>query len=281
MHVTTAGQKKQQRELWGKASVAWDLHHDWLETQFGGISQWLCDAAAIAPAMRVLDLACGTGEPAVTAAGRVGPNGRVTATDLSPEMKAATSRRVKRLGLDVDVLVMDAERLEFADAAFDAVTCRFGLMFCANPVGAAAEIYRVLKPGGHFAVAVWDEPALNPFLSSLMELVNRFVPPQAPEANAPGAFRLSPPGELARVLNAGGFNEFKVEQQAFTMHYASPDEYWEIQSSIAAPVLAAISTLAEPETEQLRAAVLDFAAAHVVDGQVCLGATALTATGMR
>ena len=83
-------------------------------------------------------------------------------------------------------------------------------MFCANPVGAAAEIYRVLKPGGHFAVAVWDEPALNPFLSSIIALVNRFVPAQPPEANTPGAFRLSPPGELARVLNAGFYPHLRL-----------------------------------------------------------------------
>ena len=188
---------KQQRAQWSAAAAGWERRDGWFEQQSQDLSGWLCDAAGIGPGMRTLDVACGAGEPAATAARRVAPGGRVTAIDLSPDMVAVTRRKVVRLGLDhVEAQEMDVQALSFADDTFDAATCRFGLMFCPDPVRGAAEIRRVLKPGARFATAVWDVPARNPFFTSIAGVLAEFVPMPPPDPSAPGVFRLAPPGEL-------------------------------------------------------------------------------------
>jgi len=252
-----------------------------MESQLGELSRTLCDAAKLAPGDRVLDLACGTGEPAVTAARRVAPDGQVTATDLSPDMLAAARRRFERLGLGVEVREMDAEHLEFPDASFDAVTCRFGLMFCPDPTRAAAEIHRVLRPGGRFAVAVWDEPARNPFFTLIGQVIAKFIPMPPPDPKAPGVFRLAPPGELASVLRAGGFADISVDAFPTMFRYRSTEHYWEVQSQLAAPLKAAVAKLGPEELAPLRAAVMAVAAANVIDGHVAFAATPLVATGSK
>ena len=280
--MTITEQKAQQREQWSAASEAWERNVDWMEAQLGALSSWLCDAARLAPGQRVLDLACGTGEPAVTAAARVTPTGRVIATDLSPEMVASARRRATRLGLtQVEVRVMDAEHVDFPDASFDAVTCRFGLMFCPEPQRAAAEIHRVLKPGGRFAIAVWDEPSKNPYFTAVGQLMVKLGLAPPPDPKAPGVFRLAPPGELAGVLSAGGFTDVKIEPRPMAFTYLSPDEYWDLQIQIVAPLKAAVAKLPADEVARLRAAVVEVAAANVVDGQVRFAGTPLTATGAK
>ncbi len=169
------------------------------QKQHTDLVNWICDAAGMRPGHVVLDVACGAGQPSTTAAQRVRPDGRVIATDLSPQMADVTRRKAQRLGLDnLDVREMDAQALAFNDASFDTATCRFGLMFCPDPVRAASEVRRVLRPGARFALAVWDVPEKNPFLTSLAAVVSQFVPMPPPDPTAPGVFRLAPPGELER-----------------------------------------------------------------------------------
>jgi len=169
----------------------------------------------------------------------VRPGGRVVATDLSPDMVAVTARKAQKLGLDnLEAREMDMQALAFPDASFDGATCRFGLMFCPDPVKAVSEIRRVLKPGARFATAVWDVPAKNPFFTSITGVLGEFVALPPPDPAAPGVFRLAPPGELERVLTAGGFSNITVEARPITLTYVSLDEYWQIQTELAAPLSA-------------------------------------------
>jgi len=140
-------------------------------------------------------------------------------------------------------------------------------MFCPRPETAAMEIRRVLAPGGRFAAAVWDEPAKNPFFTAMGRLVQQFVSAPPPDPEAPGLFRLAPPGELERVLRAGGFTDVTIESMPVAFEYGSPEEYWDVQRELAAPLKAAAATLSADETAKLRAAVLDMAAGYR-DGEV-------------
>jgi enediyne biosynthesis protein CalE5 len=272
----------QQRNQWSAAASGWERWGDWFEQNSGDLASWLCDAAGIRPGHRVLDLACGAGALVPLESARVGQEGRVTATDLSPDMVAVTKRKRHRLGLNnVDVQEMDAQALTFADATFDAATCRFGLMFCPDPVRAASEIRRVLRPGGRFALAVWDVPAKNPFFTSLAGALAQFVPPPPPDPTAPGIFRLAPPGELDRVLSAAGFSAISVEPRPIVMSYASLEEYWQIQTDIAAPLRAAIASLDPGRVAELKARVFDEAATHLDGGSVRFAAVPLCASATR
>jgi SAM-dependent methyltransferase len=272
----------QQRAQWSAAALGWERWGDWFDRNSGNLAGWLCDAAGMKPGQSVLDLACGSGQPSSTAAERVRPGGRVVATDLSPDMVAVTKRKAQKLGLDnLEAREMDMQALAFADASFDAATCRFGLMFCPDPVKTVSEIRRVLKPGSRFATAVWDVPAKNPFFTSITGVLGEFVPLPPPDPSAPGVFRLAPPGELERVLKAGGFSSVTVEARPITLVYESLEEYWQIMTDIAAPLRAALASLRADQIEQLKAKLfeglkpyLDGKAVKLAAVPLCASATA-------
>jgi SAM-dependent methyltransferase len=276
--ATMEEQKDQQRALWSASAPGWDKHFNWLEKAIGALSKRLLDAAHVGQGTNVLDLACGSGATALAAAQR-GAN--VVATDLTAPMVESTRRRAASVGVNVEARVMDMERMDLPDASFDAVICRFGLMFCPHPESAASEIHRVLKPGGHFALAVWDQPAHNPFFTEMGQLVQKFTNAPPPDPKAPGVFRLGPPGELERVLRAGGFTDVTTESLPITFAWPSPELYWEQQTELAAPLKGAVAKLSPDQVAKLRAAVIDMAKSHIVDGEVRLGAQPLIAFGRR
>jgi len=272
----------QQKAQWSAAASGWERWGDWFERNSGGLSEWMCDAAGVGPGRQLLDLACGPGPLATLAAARVRPDGKVVATDLSPDMVAVTTRKQQRLGLDnLEVLEMDMQALTFADASFDAVTCRFGLMFCPDLVRAASEARRVLRRGGRAAIVVWDVPAKNPFFTSITGVLGEFVPLPPPDPAAPGVFRLAPPGELERVLKAGGFSAVTVEARPIALTYESLDQYWEIQTALAAPLRAAIASLSAEKVAQLKARVFESLAPSVSGGVVSLAAVPLCAAAVK
>jgi enediyne biosynthesis protein CalE5 len=271
----------QQKAQWSAAAAGWERWGDWFDRNSGNLAGWLCDAAGLKPGDIALDLACGAGQPSATAAGRVRPGGRVVATDLSPDMVAVTARKAQKLGLDnLEAREMDMQALAFPDASFDGATCRFGLMFCPDPVKAASEIRRVLKPGARFATAVWDVPAKNPFFTSIAGVLGEFVPVPPPDPTAPGVFRLGPPGELERVLKAAGFSGVAVETRPITMNFDSLGEYWQIMTDIAAPLRTAIATLTPDKVDQLRAKVFEALTPHLDGTNVSLAATPLCASAV-
>jgi SAM-dependent methyltransferase len=273
---------RQQKAQWSAAAAGWEQWGDWFDRHSGNLAGWLCDAAGMKPGHVALDLACGAGQPSATAAGRVLPGGRVVATDLSPDMVAVTRRKAEALGLtNLEAREMDMQALTFADATFDAATCRFGMMFCPDPVKAASEIRRVLKPGARFATAVWDVPARNPFFTSITGVLGEFVPLPAPDPTAPGIFRLAPPGELARVLTAGGFSNVTVEARPITLTYGSLEEYWQIQTGLAAPLRGAIAALSPEKIDQLKAKMFDALRPHMDGASIRLAAVPLCASATR
>jgi hypothetical protein len=92
-------------------------------------------------------------------------------------------------------------------------------------------------------------------------------------------FRLAPPGELARVLTAGGFSNVTVEARPITLTYASLDEYWQIQTELAAPLRNALASLSPDKIDQLKAKVFEALKPHMDDTTVKLAATPLCASG--
>src|SRR6202163_3140156 len=114
---------------------------------------FLLRAAHVAPGMRVLDIATGTGLSAAAALALVGPTGHVAAADVSPAMAEKARERLGK-AQNASVSVEDGQALSFADCSFDVVLCNLGLMFFPDPVRGLAEFRRVLRPGGRVAVSV-------------------------------------------------------------------------------------------------------------------------------
>ncbi len=182
----------------------------------------------------MLELACGTGELALAACERAGPNGLVLATDYAPQMVAGAAARLERAQTDlkarVATRVMDAEALDVPDASFDVVICSFGLMFCPNAPRAAAEAHRVLRPGGRFAASVW---ASNAYDSAVQRTVDKITLSLGVASTSPklSALRFAGPGLAEEALRAGGFRTLQCETIALSFHFAERDHLWSTASN--------------------------------------------------
>jgi len=142
---------------------------------------------------RVLDVCCGTGASALEAARKVGPGGRVVGIDLADRLLDLARVKAARRGLaNIEFRSGDMAHLFFPDRSFDAVVCVFGLYFARNPAAAAAELWRVVRPGGILAITTWGPRALEPFHSVLLDAV---------EAERPG---LRPPSVSWERINTAG-----------------------------------------------------------------------------
>jgi SAM-dependent methyltransferase len=149
--------KEMIRQEWTGAAPLWQKWNQKFVIQTREATELVLRGAQVGPGMKVLDLASGTGEPALSLARAVGPQGRVVATDLVPQMLEAARQNAAAQELEnMEFRVADAESLPFSDGEFDRVTCRFGIMFFADIPKAMAEILRVLKPGGRVLLrGVW------------------------------------------------------------------------------------------------------------------------------
>jgi SAM-dependent methyltransferase len=260
----------------------WETWHDTNARCMQAVVERVCELIAPASGEHLLDVACGTGLPALALAERVGPQGSVLATDVSPDMVAAAERVAQRHGAkNITFRPMSAEALAVPDASFDAVTCCFGLMFSPDPPKAARELWRTLRPGGRVAVTVWDEPAKNPLFTTTFGPLRARVPAPPPDPRAPSMFGLADRGALERLFGDAGFEEVRVEPLPFVAPLESVEVHWRMFSEMAPPLKAAVQSLPPAEVEALRAAVADAVAPYVENGRVALPAAAIVVSARR
>ena len=218
--------KATTREQWQSAAEAWDRWMPTLQAWLGPPTELMLDLARIGPGDRVLDVAAGAGEPAMTAARRVGPTGSVLATDISSNILAFAQRAAAAQGLaNIETRVMDGEHLELPDAAFDTVLSRVGLIYFPDQQRALAEIRRVLVPGGRIAAMVYSTPEHNAFFSIPINIIRRRaqLPPPAP--GQPGPFSLGAAGALEEAYRRAGFREIIIRNVSAPLRMASVEEY--------------------------------------------------------
>jgi SAM-dependent methyltransferase len=273
--------RSEQRAAWDAVARAWQEWWAVFERGAQSLNELLVELAGIAPGYRVLDVATGIGEPALTAARRVGPTGRVVATDLSPGMLAVARERVQRAGLvGVELLVADAEDLAEVGAGFDAAICRWGLMLMRDPVAAARSVRAVLRPGARFAAAVWGRREQVPFLALAGDVVLRELGGELPDPDAPGAFRLCDPDRLCAVLAAAGFVDPRIVESVVPMAFASPDDYARFVGDVSGSTRQRLLAEPAPVRERVLRAIAAAARTHAGgDGEVALPSRVLCIVG--
>src|SRR5437867_768153 len=179
---------------WSQTAPYWEKHRETIRTMFAPITEALVEDAQIANRHNVLDVATGPGEPALSIAGLVGPEGGVIGIDPVPDMVAAARRAASRSGFNnAQFEVAFADHLPFPADTFDAVVSRFGVMFFPSPIDGIREMLRVLKPGRRLAMAVWHFAEKNPFHYVLSRVVERYVDSSPPPPDSPDAFRFASP----------------------------------------------------------------------------------------
>ena len=240
---------------WRAQAAAWRRGHPQLAAWWSPVTDLLVGRADLRPGLDVLDLASGTGEPALTLAPLVLPGGTVTATDLLPEMLAVAAEQAAQQGrANLRCAVADAGDLPFADASFDRVTCRFGVMFFPDVPRALREVYRVLRPGGRAVFTAWGPAAEQTITTTTSFVLARHLPPEPP---LPPGF--AAPGALAAALREAGL---AAEQETVTLRLpypGPPEDFLAWYRGAVAPFDRQLGRL-PPEK---RAAVLDDALAAI------------------
>lgn len=226
-----------QRQDWNRVAPGWDKWDQFFNRTMAFINHRLVADARVRPGLRVLDLGSGTGYPAILAGEVVGAEGMVIGIDLAESMLAVAARKAKTLGLQqVSFRTGDVTSLPFETGSIDAVISRFCLMFLPEIPKAAAEIARVLKPGGYVAAAVWSSPEKNPFIRIPMDVIKSITPLPPPDPEAPGIFRLAKPGDLAGMLQRAGLTPLDDEEFTAEVAYESGEEFFRGLMDIAAPI---------------------------------------------
>ena len=218
--------KETTREQWQQAAAAWDRWGTTLAAWLGPATDLMLDLARVEPGCRVLDVAAGAGEPAITAAKRVGPSGSVLATDISANILAFAQQNAERQGLtNVETRVLDGENLELRDESFDVVTSRVGLIYFPDQGRALAEMRRVLKPGGRVAAIVYSTAENNRFFSVPIGIIRRRAQLPPPAAGQPGPFSLGSPGVLEERYRQAGFRDIETRVVAAPLRLPTAAEY--------------------------------------------------------
>lgn len=246
------------------------------------VTEALVEYSRPATGMAVLDLASGTGEPAITVADRVGPTGHVTALDLSVELLEIAAGRARDRGLtNFSTQQCDAHSLPFPDSSFDLVTSRFGVMFFREVELALREVLRVLRPDARVSLLAWG-PFEQPYWQSMMGTVHRHVGGPLLDPAGPNPFRFSEVGSLSAVLRSAGFSEVEEQTKMVPWTWPGPvDEVWEQAQAVAVPFRPMLERVRPDQWPRIHAEVHN-AIAHYSDGErIAFGATVVLASGRK
>lgn len=275
--------KAGQRQEWDSAAAGWEKWWEPIEKAAQKVSDRMVDLAGIRPGHHVLDIATGVGEPAVTAARRVGPQGRVVGTDLSSGMLAIAETRASALGLrNVEWRQIDAEELDYPENTFDAALCRWGLMFLPNLPVALGRVRRLLKPDARLVASVWSVPPKVPMVSLAMGVIQRMLQLPPPPPTVPGVFSLAAPGAVERAFAEAGFRDVQLEATEMILEMPSTQAYVSELRDVAPPLRAMLAQQPAQRQEDVWQAIAQAAQQHAQpDGTLRMANETMIAVGRR
>ena len=254
-----------------------------IRQMFAPITDALVADAQIASRQSVLDVATGPGEPALSIASLVGPQGKSYGVDPIDEMVAAARREANRLELkNVQFDVAFADHLPFPNDTFDAVISRFGVMFFPSPVDSIREMLRVLKPGQKMALAVWPLAERNPFHYLLSRIVDRYVAPAPLEPDARDAFRFATPGKLLKIVNEAGVSAPTERLFQFTMRASiSVEDFFALRLEVSEKLREKFTMLSPQQKSELKREALEAISQYSTGSEIRLPAEVLIVSGAK
>jgi ubiquinone/menaquinone biosynthesis C-methylase UbiE len=253
--------KEGQRQSWDGVAVGWQKWWKTIEVGAEKVSRRLIELAEIKPGSRVLDIATGIGEPAITAANQVGNRGHVLATDISSQMLSIAKQRAISLGLQqvIEFKEGDAETIDLSTSTFDAALCRFGLMFLPDLRTGLSNIYKSLVGGGRLAAAVWASPDKASLISLTMNTAMKETNSPPPPEGTPGPFSLSNENILKGSFLKSGFKGITIERINVSFDFDSAEAYTSFAYETAGPLHAMLANETQERREQILEAVTESA----------------------
>jgi ubiquinone/menaquinone biosynthesis C-methylase UbiE len=269
--------------LWRDSAPFWEKHREIIRQMFAPVTQALVEDGLIGSGHAVLDIATGPGEPALTIAALVGPEGKVFGIDPAPEMVEAARRATDHLGFrNAQFDVASADRLPFPADTFDVVVSRFGAMFFPSPVDAVREMLRVLKPGRKLTLAVWHFAERNPFFYTLQRVMERYVDSPPPAPDAPDAFRFASPGKLRDVLAEAGAMAPSERLLHFTIHAPiSVGDFWTVRCEMSEKLREKVAMLSGDQLTEVKRQSLEALRGYSTDRGMSFPAEVLIVSGTK
>lgn len=206
----------------------------------------LAEAVETRPNSNVLDVAAGNGNATLAFARRFA---NVTSTDYVGHLLDSGRARAEAEGLEVDYMVADAENLPFSDNSFDMTVSTFGVMFAPNQIKSAAEMMRVVKPGGKVAMANWTPES---FIGALFKTLGKHVPPPQ-GVKSPAMWGNE---QWINETFGGSANEIVFIRKMFNFRYPSPQAFVDIFKTYYGPVHKAFIAVGEASEAALEADIL-------------------------
>jgi SAM-dependent methyltransferase len=232
--------RAESRERWERVAPGWGAQRARFQAAAAPVSRWLVEAINPQPGHVVLELAAGPADTGLMAAELVAPGGKAIITDGAEAMLEIARARAEDLGIgNVEIRPMEAEWIDLPAASVDGVLCRWGYMLLADPEAALRETRRVLRPGGRVALAAWDVPERNPWMTegTRAGVEIGVLPPPDPER--PGPYSFAAPGRIEDLLEAAGFEDIDLDAIDFAFEAAGVEDWWE-HTLRTSPTLAAV-----------------------------------------
>lgn len=227
----------------------------------GGVVEPLLEVTSVSPGDSVLEVCCGPGYGAAAASER---GAEAVGLDFSGEMVSCARRFFPGARFDEG----DAQALPYGDASFDAVICAFGLLHLPDPDQAIAEAYRVLKPGGAYAYAVWCSPERMAYFRIIIEAVKKHGTMDVPLPEAPPIFRFSEPAEGSRALTSAGFEAPQFQEIPLEFRPENPEDVLEFvyKSTVRMPMVLQLQS--DEAREQIHKDIIENAKKFEKHGRI-------------
>ena len=261
----------------GEMGRTWARHHAATDRQLAEVGAALIDRLAPRPGERLLELGCGAGGFALSLAAAVGPAGRVTGIDVSPDLVAVARERAAGT-CTVEIHLADAAHRPMTPGAHDALVSRHGCMFFEDPAAAFANLRRGLVPGGRVALSAFASPADNPWASVPADAAAGVLGPADPPApGVPGPFAWAEPRVFETALAEAGFRDITHETRAVGFTLALGDDPDPVQRAVAmvltiGPVARRARLAGDGAADRLRPVLRDALAPYLAEGAVRLPA---------
>ena len=204
----------------------------------------------------IFDIGTGIGEPALSSARRLGPDGHVVAIDRDTAMIEYARQRAARSGIaNVEFEVADIDDFDCPEPRFDVIFARWSLMFATDLEALLRRLSSFLHPGGRLVAATWDAPEKVPSITLARQIARSHLGLEPPEYGAGTAFALQDPKQLVDALEATGFHEISCEQVPVPYRFASVDEYIQNRIALSGPLWEQMDTAGEKTISGVRQAI--------------------------
>lgn len=242
---------------------AWRRWFPVIEAGAAMLNERMLQLAGLERARSVLDIGTGVGEPALSIARRIAPEGRVIAIDRDPAMIDFARERAAGMGIDnVEFEISDIEDFDFERPRFDVIVARWSLMFASDLESLLARLAGLLRPDGRLVAATWNAPEKVPSITLARQAARAHLGLEPFEYGAGTAFSLQDPGLLAAALRAAGFRDVSCEPVEVPYRFDSLEQYIENRIELSGPLWDGMETASAETVSGVMQAIENALAPH-------------------